>query len=983
MASSPINLKRPAGLLMIPALIRLTGWRFKNMGRFLFMCWTGMLAMVILLCIVPLFSRVALSTNIQNMIQSGNTTSPDVGVNVITEYANTDLIEQIQQELDRALRQGELGKYLGQTPAFSIMLPEIQLIEPVLDRATTFFINSAEPSVMAQQYTLIQGAWPEATGDNTIELAMLKNELDSAGLQIGSEIKIQLTTSADAPVWNARIVGVIEAKQNNLGLAYPIPEGPANYFPVAAFDPVLTLVNDLPEDIIGQNITKGQGPQPFSITLTYPFDYSRLDIDTLGALNSQTATLSWQLRNELANNVPGVMDAYPSGFIFWELNNVVTQMTFLQVGMILLLSLILILVLLLVSIQSNILVERQATVIATLRSRGATLRDIFTIFLFQALILALLALTLGPVLAFLLVQQITPLLLPDSQQMLAALNDQPIQVILGIFWYALAAVLVSLLVLILAINRAAKFDILTLRRESSRDKSRSFWRRIHLDWIFIILTIAGYIGYVYVQQIVIAAQKTDSSYARYLISGIGFIAPPFLFAACMMLFLRLFPLLLRLMAALVTSWRSAPAVLALEQISRQPRSAARIIVILALAISSSTFLLSLIETQRQYTVDAANFSVGADFSGPLPLLDAEEERTLEEWQQEYSSYGGVTSVTLGSKFTTTVSISDSASGNFAMHAPVQIIALDASTYADTATWCKPCSTQSLATLMEQLAQHRTDAQTQNLVYAIIDSSMAQRFGLAEDDTFKLATDDAKLRNIQFVVQAVIQNIPGVYGNAQAYFSEVGMMVDFESYRTVYEEINQREQITPDYVWLDTTDTVMTLEDQPTLTGRLALIERELQNAAYLNIAGVLGIGIIAALTLAMVGTLLASWVYAASRQVNFAVLRALGMAPRQVGAVLLWEQGLTYVLAFLLGCGLSAALITFTTPVISFLSLATTGSITSRSPYEVPPVQVEIPYPQIGLALAIFAIVCIVALLFMSSIVSRPRTAQILRLNED
>ncbi|MEO7020737.1 MAG: FtsX-like permease family protein [Ktedonobacteraceae bacterium] len=44
----------------------------------------------------------------------------------------------------------------------------------------------------------------------------------------------------------------------------------------------------------------------------------------------------------------------------------------------------------------------------------------------------------------------------------------------------------------------------------------------------------------------------------------------------------------------------------------------------------------------------------------------------------------------------------------------------------------------------------------------------------------------------------------------------------------------------------------------------------------------------------------------ANRLTNFAVLRALGMAPRQVAMILMWEQGVVYLVALLLGLGLGA-----------------------------------------------------------------------------
>jgi len=131
----------------------------------------------------------------------------------------------------------------------------------------------------------------------------------------------------------------------------------------------------------------------------------------------------------------------------------------------------------------------------------------------------------------------------------------------------------------------------------------------------------------------------------------------------------------------------------------------------------------------------------------------------------------------------------------------------------------------------------------------------------------------------------------------------------------------------------------------------------------------------------LIGTLLSSWLNASNRLTNFAVLRALGMATRQVSAVLLWEQGFVYILAFLLGTGLGGMLTIFVAPAVSLLDLA--GSSSLYNPYDIPPVQTVIPYPQLFLLLGVLVAVCLAVLLLIARIVSRPSLSQTLRLNED
>lgn len=156
------------------------------------------------------------------------------------------------------------------------------------------------------------------------------------------------------------------------------------------------------------------------------------------------------------------------------------------------------------------LVERQAEIIATLRSRGATQQQIFGSFVLQGLTIVLTALLAGPLLAILLVRAIAlALLLPADRSALNVITANPVSAALDVRWFAIVAVVVAFIVMIVAINRAAKLDIVTLRRESSRIKHVPFWRRLNLDLLVVVLIVAGYIAYSSLWQSFITAQSGD------------------------------------------------------------------------------------------------------------------------------------------------------------------------------------------------------------------------------------------------------------------------------------------------------------------------------------------------------------------------------------------------------------------------------------------------------------------------------------------
>ncbi len=187
--------------------------------------------------------------------------------------------------------------------------------------------------------------------------------------------------------------------------------------------------------------------------------------------------------------------------------------------------------------------------------------------------------------------------------------------------------------------------------------------------------------------------------------------------------------------------------------------------------------------------------------------------------------------------------------------------------------------------MALLASHRADAAVHDVVYALVDDSMWKNLNLSIGATFILPTVDGY--STHFIVAGRVHNIPGVYDSPGAY----GLLFDYSSYATVYAK-DTGGTLPPNYVWLSTRSDATSLASVrhafPRLQDRRAIINSMQTDPLHINVLNMLSIGVATALLLALVGTLFSAWLNATGRLTNFAVLRALGMAPRHIAAVWHW-----------------------------------------------------------------------------------------------
>ena len=984
---------RRRGSTSLPSLVKLARWQIRKTWRLLLVTGLGILIAVVFVCSIPLYSQIALSAGIRDAL-STDPLGPYVSIHALSQQigasAINDAAQQIRQEIN-----GQLGSFVSKDVQFSVQAQQMKMLSHDLvpmkgDAQLTVVGETLSEAKM--HLKLLTGRLPASTSSD-LEIAITPETAAALHITAGSMLTVQEYAGNIPPSQQALrnltlyVVGIFKLVSSNDSYWHkedflPSQEGPTSppVYPVLASNDTLisTLGQVQTSSAAGNELVYLVPPDLFWY---YKLDISHVDVnnlgDLVGGLNRVLTTIS---NNPVSP--PYVVETQSLG----PINTLSSYSNYISVVRIPATSLWLLLVgvvLYFVSVMTDILIDRKSDAIATLRSRGANRGQIFSTFVVQSVWLGLLALILGPIVAVIAVSFFAQYTLsPADQGALNVLNLEPLQVAGSLLETALIAVVVAMLAMIFSIYRATRMDILSLRRESARSMRRSVWQRVGLDMIAAIIALVGYGLSLYVTN-----PNVLSTRIRVLIlAPITIIGAVFFVLGATLLFLRFFPWLLRLFAWLAMRSRSAEPLLALAQMARAPRQAVRTTLLLALATAFTIFALVFNASQSQRTVDVAGYQVGADFSGKISGSAAIDKSSM------FAHLPGIASASVGY-------VSSERAAQNGSDISVEVRAVDANTFAQTAVWTAQDSSQSLSSLMGQLVAQRSMAIQSQIVPAIVDSSAWDILNLSIGSRFTMSDLNGP---VTCVAIAEVQHIPTINDTTESndtgdYVPSGGVLVDYQSYAGVLLKSNNTLIPTTD-VWLRSGgDAAAVAKARDTLiNGPLALenladrraIIAGLQNdPLYIALLGLLVIGAVTSLLLALLGNLISSWQNAFNRLTSFAVLRALGSTRQQIASVLLWEQGIVYTTSIVLGMLFGIFLSVLALPTLVFTSVGGSGGsqVTNGEFYvmqSVPPIQVVIPL-SLWMTLAVLIAVCIVAIILMVRIVSRPSISQTLRLNED
>jgi hypothetical protein len=882
--------------------------------------------------------------------------------------------------------------------------PLLNIVTPKPDNQYSVSLYGAPMQEAAQHIKLVRGRLP-ATQSNTLEIALTGQAAYYLGVDVGSTMTVDLYFfGPDNPLIIPEPVQVVGIIVNNPGDPFwhghnfePPPTvgpPPTTYAALMSNDTFLAQLQQIADSqgvAGGIPFTTGEAP---TLYWYYHFNVPAIGINQLDDLLGRLQTAQGQIdsgnigasqSSDDSTGAPKLLGlALDNAQGAGTLGHFRSRISVVNIPVTLLLLQVVGLILFFVSLMAGLLVERQADVISVLRSRGASRRQIFGSFVTQSFGLALLALIAGPLLAIVATRLLVQAELSTSdQQALNVIAGNLVPVALTVGWYALSAALCAVAAMVLAVRGSASRDVLEMRRESARATRQPFWQRIYLDVVAVIIALTGFAFWLYVSN----SGALDAQTSLVISTPLALVAPIFLVIAGILLFLRFFPVLLRLLASFASRRTGAAPMLALAQMARAPRQAVRMILLLALASSFASFALVFITSETQHLQQVAAYETGADFSG-APLAQNYVDRA-DQQAAAYRAIPGVTSATVGFA-------DDALEPTTAL--TISVRAVDASTFAQTAIWTSQDSTQPLSALLQQLLARRPPPKAGAYVPAIVDALTWQKLNLSVGAhfTLQLAT-----KLISFTALAEIEHIPTVddslvSGSSSDFAPPGGILIDYQSLIAVFNASNG-DFLTVNYVWLRTSDNPALLEQtRSALTkGPLALASVNDRRASlsalekdplYLALLDVLILGTITTILLALVGNLIASWLSARARLINFAVLRALGTAPGQLAGVLTWEQVVIYTTAIALGAVFGALLAATIVPALVFTGVTSYVTDTSSGEFyilqHILPIEVVVPSLLVIVFVAL-VVICAGAIWMMARVASRPSIGQTLRLSAD
>ena len=1000
----------------------LATWRVRSTWFLLLVITLGMIVAVVIAWTIPLFSDVMETAGLRSSLRA-TPDNAEITLNIETQRLSSPIVQVVHSQFD-ALLHRSLGSSIH--PEQSAILSQDFSLAPTIKNTILTIYGTSMPQATTH-LGIIQGRLARITNApaTEIEVMMTPDTAKHLGMHVGSTFTLALSylnaTSQLQQAVTAHLVGLFAVTQTNSAYWHGndfnpvslVSEAKATLYKYTLFvaDNALLAFSDHVSSTAHLDGVISPNTEGYILLWYYRLDSSLLTIHNLDSSIDRFARLRSTIDSLYGNLEYGPGQQYIiASFPYLTLVDITSPLLStdnvpsileqfrtriavarIPVGVFALLSIALILFF--VNLMTIVLVDRQADTIALLRSRGASGGQIFSALFLQSVVLGIIALVLGLPLTALTVLFLAQHVLPTTESdAINIITSNPLPAMLGTIGYALAVVLFALGTMSVSLLVAARMNVLSLRREMGRGSRRPFWQRFNLDVIMGVVALTGYGFSLYVTSV---GNVLSNDAQVLLATPLSIIAPFFLIVGCLLLFLRVFPLLLRIGARLAARGRGAISMLAFAQIARSPRQSVRLTMLLALAITFTLFTVVYNATENEHIQEIVAFETGADFSAGF-ATNANISSLLSV-QRQYSSIPGVLSASAGR--------SDTGNGG-AADLPMDIREVDAASFGQTVIWPSAQVYQQARPLLAKLLALRKTALGEDVVPAIVDATTLDKLLLHVGSTFTITLNSEASSAMYCVIMGVVSQIPTINDsfvtkNSGGFMASGGVLVDYPTYASIYlQDARQNQKVVDpsapllNQLWLRTKDDAVSLASIRAALNNpqyplIAIVDRRLllntlqSDPLYLILIGVLGLGTVATLLLTLIGDLLVSWLSASSRLTSFALLRAMGITSRQVMNMLTWEQIIVYATGLLLGGGFGTILIVSVIPILTFTN--SNSNLSNQQFFALQSAlgtQLVVP-PSLPLLLLLLLGIYAIALTIMVRVTTRSALSQALRLSED
>ena len=255
---------------------------------------------------------------------------------------------------------------------------------------------------------------------------------------------------------------------------------------------------------------------------------------------------------------------------------------------------------------SQIIVKNEENEISVMRSRGASGTQIFLIYMLESLVLGLIALGVGPFLGLFLCR-----ILGSANGFLEFVGRKalPVKMVTAAYWYSGAAVLLFLVTMLIPAVGASRTTIVERKRKRSRFSDQPFWKKFFLDFITLGISIYGYYNYQNYTGIITA---TGKSAVNVQIDPLLFLISSLFIIGAALLFLRLYPYLIRLIFFLGRRHWNPATYASFIQVGRSTGREQFLMIFLILSIAVGIFSANTARTLNQNIEYRLSYASGSD-----------------------------------------------------------------------------------------------------------------------------------------------------------------------------------------------------------------------------------------------------------------------------------------------------------------------------------------------------------------------------------
>lgn len=575
--------------------------------------------------------------------------------------------------------------------------------------------------------------------------------------------------------------------------------------------------------------------------------------------------------------------------------------------------------------------DRQRGVIAILRSRGGSTKQIVGIYFLEGLLLGAIALLIGPFMGWFMAKSIG-----SSSGFLTFVDRKsiPVSFTNEAMLYGGLAVLIAILASVIPAVLFARSSIVNYKQQLARSDRSPLWQRWFID--IVLLGLVGYGFYLFDQRQVLSVQ-TGLTTDQLQVHPLLFFVPALSIFALGLFFLRIFPWLLRLFGWLGRKFLPMPLYLTLVQLSRSAKSYYPLMLLLILTLglgvynSSAARTIDLNSTERimyQYGTDVVLQTVWEGFSddlpkdpnagksggaqgggtsgaggnnggsggssagggqgqgGPKPGEETPSKiRYVEPPFQMFRDLEGVQAAARVLQMKGNVVVSGKSTGQG------MIMGIDNADFAKVA-WFRPDLFPAHPNQYLNLLGSYEQA-------VIIPSNYASKYALKAGDLLSITIGQ---QPVEFVIVGILPYWPSQYPDQAPFFIA---NLDY---------IYDQAPITPYEVWLKmkpdakVAPIVTALQAKGIELASVKDVRNELiiqkKLPARGGVFGILSLGFLVSVIVSLIGYMLYWFFNLSSRVVQFGVLRAMGLSRKQLTGMLLLEQGFTAGLSIALGIGI-------------------------------------------------------------------------------